>query len=824
MFAAGHAGLAILLLVAALGARAQVVVSGKVLDENGVAVAGVEVLVEGPEGFTPARALSDKAGQFKISLERAGEYRVHAAREGFFQLKNAAVTFQEGDNETVLTLNHLQEFAESVDVTYSPPAIELDQPAERKQLNTLEVLTVPYPAPQDLRNALPLFNGVIQDAAGRAHVNGAAAEQTNYSLDGFNISDPVTGRFESRINIETVQALELETSRFSPDKGRASAGSLDIKTKMGDDRWRFGGTNFIPGISIEGGLHVNKWTPRLEVSGPLARGRAWFHNGFDAFYNVDIVSGLPQGQDRVTGLTASNLSRFQVNLTPANILTTSFLVNYANSRRNGLSFLNPAETTTNRNQDLYMSTIRDQITFHNGALVDVGFADTRGMVRQLPQGNQVYQITPFGSRGNYYVNQDRHFYRQQWSSNVFLPTRQFFGSHQVKFGVDFEREAFHQLSTRHDYEVLRVDGSRSRYVTFAGSGFEQKRNFEGAQYVVDHWSPRDTLSVEAGLRTDWDEVVREVLWAPRISAAWAPKALPDTKFAGGYGLFFDALTLGMLARNQDQVSLSTFYGPDGAFLRGPVETGFLVNQSLLRAPRFRTLSASVDRKLPLDLYGRIGWTDRRGENGFTFIGQPGTGVSPIGGFYQLANSRRDRYQAVEFSVRRTFSQFEWRAGYTRSSSRTNAVVDYSLENPIFGPQAPGPLPWDAPNRFLAWGWAPLPQRLFPSWLQFAVRDTDIACLVEYRTGFPFTVVNDEGLMVGAPNRLRLPGYFNINLHFERKFRALHYLWAWRFGFNNITNNGNPDTVNSNIDSPYYLTYGRGQLRAFSVRLRLLGKK
>ena len=47
---------------------------------------------------------------------------------------------------------------------------------------------------------------------------------------------------------------------------------LDLKTKMGDDRWRFGGTNFIPGVTIDSGLYVNKWTPRLEFSGPHREG------------------------------------------------------------------------------------------------------------------------------------------------------------------------------------------------------------------------------------------------------------------------------------------------------------------------------------------------------------------------------------------------------------------------------------------------------------------------------------------------------------------------------------------------------------------------
>ena len=123
-----------------------------------------------------------------------------------------------------------------------------------------------------------------------------------------------------------------------------------------------------------------------------------------------------------------------------------------------------------------------------------------------------------------------------------------------------------------------------------------------------------------------------------------------------------------------------------------------------------------------------------------------------------------------------------------------------------------------------WGWVPLPNRFLPERLQFLTRHTSAAYLVEYRTGFPFQVVDEEGMMVGRPNSERLPNYFNINLHLEREFRALHYLWAWRFGFNNLTNNGNPNVVNNIIGTPQFLTYGRGQSRAFSVRLRLLGRK
>lgn len=815
--------LAVLSLCAAL--PAQVAITGRIVDETGEGVSGARLEIREPDGSNPVVAVSsDLAGNFSFSLPAPGSYDLRAERQGFYVFHSRGQNFEATVNQFTITLNHQQEFSERIDVTASPPAIDPQQPADRKELDNTEILAVPYPAPQDYRNALQLLDGVVQDNSGRYHFNGASTSQTNYTLDGFNISNPVTGQLDTRVNIDSIQAMTVQNSRFSAENGRGSAGVMDLTTKMGDDRFRFSGTNFVPGIASDGGWHINKWTPRLEVSGPLAKGRAWFHNGADVFYSNDTIQGLPRGQNRTHGTTISDLTRLQVNLTHANILSASFLLNLADTTRIGLSFLNPAESTTNSRQLTFMSTIRDQHYFGGGALLDVGFADTRGMLRSDPQGTSLYQITPSGNLGNYFENLDRHFYRQQTLANLFLPTLHFHGAHLLKFGTDFERESFHESELLHDYEVLLADGSVARYVTFTGSPFEKRKNFEGANYLQDHWQVREGLAVEAGVRLEWNEIVRHLELAPRLSAAWTPAALGGLKLSAGWGVYYDAISLDVVSR-QGQTSLATFYLPEG-IVHGPVPTSFLVNDQTLKAPYYRTTSLSAERKLPMDFYGTLSFTDRAGVHGFAFDTQtPISGADFYNGaVYMLQNSRRDRYDAGTLSVRRTFAgKYEWFIGYTRSRAKTSAAVDYSLQNPIFAPQAAGPLAWDTPNRVHMWGWLPMPAA-HPKLLNFLTRSTTAAYLVEYRTGFPFSVVDQEGFLIGGPNQRRYPDYFSINLHFERQFRAIHYLWAWRYGFDNITNNGNPNAVNNVFGTPQFLTYARGQARAFSVRLRFLGRK
>ena len=440
-------------------------------------------------------------------------------------------------------------------------------------------------------------------------------------------------------------------------------------------------------------------------------------------------------------------------------------------------------------------------------------------------GAAIYEITPWGNRGNYFSGVNRHWYRRQATANLYLPALHFHGEHRLKFGEDMERESFHQQVDRHDYRVLRDDGSVARLVTFAGVPFQTRGNLEAALFVQDHWTVREGLAVEGGVRTEWNEVVRDLEVAPRASVAWAPAKLGGTKISAGFGVYHDAISLGTLASDQGQTSFSTFYLPGGV-VRGPVPTAFVVDGRMLSTPRYRSANVTVERKLPLEFYARAGYT-WRGGRGLVFntsapLNRP---AFYDGATFELRNSRHDRYDAADLSLRRTFAgHFEWFLGYTRSSTRSNAAVAYSLENPVFAPQAPGRFPWDTPNRIHMWGWAPLPRRLLPPRLAFLVRQTTAAYLVEYRTGFPFSVVDEQGFLAGAPNSRRYPDYFDVNLHFERQFRALHYLWAWRFGYNNLTGNLNPNVVNNVLGTPRFLTYGRGQARAFSVRLRLLGRK
>ena len=75
-----------------------------------------------------------------------------------------------------------------------------------------------------------------------------------------------------------------------------------------------------------------------------------------------------------------------------------------------------------------------------------------------------------------------------------------------------------------------------------------------------------------------------------------------------------------------------------------------------------------------------------------------------------------------------------------------------------------------------------------------------------------------------PGSRRFPEWFILNTHIEKRFHFLGYYWALRGGFNNVTDRKNYLDVNNDIQSPEFLTYSVFYGRAFTGRIRFLGRK
>jgi hypothetical protein len=271
--------------------------------------------------------------------------------------------------------------------------------------------------------------------------------------------------------------------------------------------------------------------------------------------------------------------------------------------------------------------------------------------------------------------------------------------------------------------------------------------------------------------------------------------------------------------------MTSYFDSSGQLARGPALSVFTIGPEELSRPRYRNISLGVEQKLPGSVFTRVNFLRRRGNRGFAYSNTISPRVPPttlfleryderpFDGIYDLANQRRDEYDSVEFTARQPLKgQYEWLASYTYSRARSNAAIDINVETPTLAADNSGALAWDAPHRLVSWGY--LPTR----WKNWAW-----AYLLEWRNGFPFSIVRDDGHILGGLNSSRFPAHFELNLHLERRFRFRGQLWALRGGFNNITNRKNPNVVNNVLGAPNFLAFYGGTSRALNFRIRWLGK-
>lgn len=811
-----------------------------VTDENGIAVSSARVSLQGVS--KPAsRCETDFSGRCRFSGITPGTYELRVEKEGFYVLVHPQVEVRPSETGQLaavdVALSRQQEVREVVNVQESPPAIDPAQIAAQQSLSGLDVINIPYPTTSDYRNVLNFIPGVVQDLSGQPHIAGAETYQSVTVLDGFNITQPANGQLLARISTDAFRSIQVEPAREPAEFGKGSGGLLLLNTGSGNDHYRFIATDFIPSFQDKGGWKFDQFLPRLTFSGPLQKGKLWFYDALDGEYDNTVYTELPSNADNTHLFRIGNLVKLQANVTSRNIVTTSLLVNHLHNDYAFLSPQSPQQANPSDNEFVTIANIKDQHYFSSGNLLEAGFAFDQYNLKLTPYGTSPYFLNPETAGGNYYLAEKTQARRWQALSNLFLAPHHWHGRHDFKVGADFDRLIYDAQFARQPISFLRegqalptspntcitvLPSPCSRYSTFSGGAPSSTYNFESSAYAEDRWLIMDRLLVEPGVRLDWDEVIRTALFSPRLAGTYVLDNTGNTKLSAGIGLIYDPTILFLLARPYAGDRTDYFFNPSGlptdangniVAAPTPVPTMFSVDRNDLQAPRFLNWSLGLERKLPKAVYLKAEFLEKRGSRGFVYNTPSGS----IGDFL-LENTRDDRYDAFELTLRHNFRESYMLMGsYTRSRDHSNQALDFNVDSPLLSPQQPGPYPWDTPNRFLTWGYVPffkLP----------IIHQTEIAWSSELRTGFPFNVINDQQQLVGPPGSQRFPEYFTLNLQLEKRFHLFGYYWALRGGFDNITNHANPYVVNSDINSPQFLTFSAFKGRGFTSRIRLLGRK
>ena len=792
---------------------------GRVLDENGLPVAGVQVKLEGL-GKPKISAETDDAGYFAIPNLAPGEYSLQMEKVDFFVLRGQPVHLAAGATEFYFTLNHIQEVREKVDVVADPNRIEPTETPQSATLTSTEFFYIPVPSSHDYQQSLIALPQVVRDNQALLHIAGARSTQSQYLMDGFEVGDPASGALTLPIIVDALRTAEVETGRFGAEYAHPGAAILKFETPEGDDHWRFNATDFIPGIDTQQGVRLGNYYPRFTFSGPIVSGKLWFLQSFSVDHTVSVERDIATGSNTSEQWIGDTFSRLLWHVAPNDSLHFTLLYNNESDTNVGLDSLHPQSTTLDIPSNRIFASVKNQLWW-NHTLFEVGFAEDRTNRDLDPQGNAPYLLLVNGARGNFFQRSDQLSKRHQFFADAIRPGGHWHGLHTFSAGTNISIVTLNQSSQRGEIQAFNAANQLVRRTTFTGSATLDLDNTLAGAFVQDNWSLSSHWVAQVGLRGDWDQFVHMTMVQPRAAVNYLPFADGRGKFSIGWGIYNIPLNLSILGQTQDQQQVDTlyFYGsqcspPQTVCTTGPATSTFTAPANGLQQPFFDITSAGWQQRIWKKTIVSVELLARNGHRELAFeTSNPGQ----IGGTFLLQSTRRDKYRGATIAARHTFEKGAVLFGsYTRSKANTDQALDPVLGLLYFSPQQGAPLAWDAPNRALSWGTVPT-----PFW------GIDFAYLFEYRTGYPFSVVNQQQFLIGAPDRLRFPDYASLNISLEKKFRFGKYLFAIRGSVINLTDRQNATVVVNNIDAvgvtPAFLTFFGGQGRAFTGRLRFLGK-
>jgi hypothetical protein len=182
------------------------------------------------------------------------------------------------------------------------------------------------------------------------------------------------------------------------------------------------------------------------------------------------------------------------------------------------------------------------------------------------------------------------------------------------------------------------------------------------------------------------------------------------------------------------------------------------------------------------------------------------------GVLRLQSDGRSVYRDLEAGFHFSHpSRADLTATYSRSLAEgdLNPFASYfdAMLWPVVTPHSDGPLPTDVPHRFLARG------RLLPAstWL--------IVGILDWRTGLPYSLVNEYLDFVGPRNAQRMPNYLRVDLGLEHRFKIFKLQpWIGVRAYNAL-NAFLPADVQANISSPAFGSFYNSQFRQYRLQVR-----
>jgi hypothetical protein len=780
----------------AFAQQGQSSIQGRVLDASGASLPGVTILVTHEGSGVFRNVVSGADGSYFMTGLVPGPYRVEAELAGFRKYERRGLVLQIGTTATVEISLEIGTLEQNITVTGESPLIDVTSTQvatniDQQELAALPILNRNWLAAVSLAPGIQLQSSTASFACESLIVGGGSNRSGNFAVDGGGNNDDYLGSScgsQTRTALEAVQEFQVLTNQYDAEFGRTAGAVINAITKQGTNDYH--GSLFASytgdrvtarDFFVEQQNLQKPDTSQTDwggtIGGPIVRDKAHF------FYSLDrliYAEGRSNTFEARPELNYSNVQRMKLwnhmirvdqQVNSANTWSARYLVEYSPT----YDRISGRRTQVAKDQEFDIdrtavatwnsvfgntrfNTLRAGYTWEKNGFTAKEVQDGTPMT-ELPVSLQMLTfLDGFANGAQFRINSS---YEVSDSFSWFVPSL-FGGSHDIKFGGQYVYSTIElpdqtDMNGRFGFSTdLAFDPNNARsyperlFIRVPAASATFLPTHVGVLFAQDKWAIGD-LTVNLGLRFDVEGTPQDnafspyfsdgeypIDWnniSPRIGLAWRPAGSSRQLLRGGWGLFYDKVTLITTTPFVNQGVFSDSFvafpadradaGPSSGqmpthplLVNGPVVNRDLVNSifppgSLGRntgvvyldhpdrqVPRTQQLTAGYERQLGATMAATVDYVHSWNQNQLlTYNLNPGQrvnttrtgaivytdleniagqlGIAPfVNPVYKRVNDGSSQFDGVNFSLEKRQSD-HWAArvsyaiGYARGNSEAN---------------------------------------------------------------------------------------------------------------------------------------------------------
>jgi len=590
---------------AAQASRVGATLEGTVRDTSSAIIANSKVTLHNPLTNQSRTVTTDEQGFFRAEQLAVGTYEIRVEQTGFAPYRQAGVGASLGQTVHLDIVLTPASSSEQVTVNARPSSLDPSQTSVVSSVDQERIEELPVRSRNYLDFVL-LAPGVSSSptasgANGSTPLTGSGftfgglrSRSNNLSIDALDNNDEYTGSSRTELSPEIVQEFQVVNNGLSAESGGASGGSINVITRSGTntihgDAFLFaqdGALNARDPFETESGKpSFRRFRAGFALGGPIIKDKTFSYAALEQEHNRgQIGSGIdPAVASTINAFLATGvfpgLATRQITTAFSPIAraeteaagkldhqltnNTALMLRYTftNNKESGDAF--------NTNGLIDASTRGSSFTSDNalsGSLTTVLGSETVSDLRFQGATRHAVLSTnePFGPEfdiaglvtfGRPYAGNSERRENHYQASYTYSRTR---GKHLSKVGGTVNRVRL-RADVPDGFDGVYLFGSLGDFLAGNPNQFRQSfgnstvdfpvTSFGG--FVQDHWSLARQLTVDLGVRYDFERLpagfnqdTNNV--SPRIGLAWSPS--PKWVFRAGYGVFFDRYVLANLTR------------------------------------------------------------------------------------------------------------------------------------------------------------------------------------------------------------------------------------------------------------------------------------